>query len=136
MVVPVRLEGVMAVLLWVCCLVVMGLVLTAWSEGCSEAPDRRWSYPVQPAFADVPVEPGPLMRANSRPALQTGVAILAVALAIDVSASSLAQFAPFELDAAVSVSGAYDVTANHNAFAAYAPVNWTVSSATTDGWLV
>ncbi|HKR88445.1 MAG TPA: hypothetical protein VJS38_09735 [Phenylobacterium sp.] len=111
----------MAVLLWVCSLAVMGLFLAAWREGRGQAPDRWWSYPALPAFADgAAADPGPLMRPSPRAPLQTGVAILAVALAIDVSAAS----------------GIYDIAANQDALAAYAPAGWTVPAIATDGWFV
>lgn len=114
----------MAVLLWVCSLAVMALVVTAWREGRDPTPDRWWSYPALPAFAEVPVEQGMPMRAGPRAALQTGVAILAVALAIDVSA------------AGAGASGAYDVAANQDALAAFSPASWTVPTTATDGWFV
>lgn len=113
----------MTLLLWFCSLAVLGVVLAAWREGRAAAPDRWWSYPVQPAPAERG-EAGPLMRPSPRPALQTGVAILAVALAIDVSA------------AGAGASGAYDVAANQDALAAFSPASWTVPTTATDGWFV
>jgi hypothetical protein len=139
MVVPVGLEGKMAALLWACSLVAMGLVLVALREARDPAPDRWWSYPVQPALAELPLaswaDPGPLTRPSPRPALQTGVTILAIALAIDVSAAPLAQLAPIE--PAAAAAGLHDFTTGQDAFAAYAPASWTLaSSSASDGWFV
>lgn len=121
----------MTLLLWFCSLAVLGVVLAAWREGRAAAPDRWWSYPVQPAPAERG-EAGPLMRPSPRPALQTGVAILAVVLAIDVSAAPLAQLAPIEPAAA---SGVYDFT-SQDSVAAYAPASWTLPATAADGWFV
>lgn len=135
MVVPVWLEGVMAVLLWVCSLALMSLMLAAWREGREAAPDRWWSYPVVPALAGVPVEPGPPARHSPRPTLQTGVAILAVALAIDVSAAPLAQLAPVEPGPAVS-AGFHDLPIAPEPMTAYGAASWTLAATATDGWFV
>jgi hypothetical protein len=114
----------------------MGLLLAAWREGRDAPPDRWWSYPVEPALAGAALAAAPPPR--PRPTLQTGVAILAVALAIDVSAAPLAQLAPIapEPGAHAAVSGLYDFTDGCDVFAAYAPASWTVSATATDGWFV
>lgn len=126
----------MTVLLWACCLMAMGLVLAALHEAREPQPDRWWSYPVQPALAGLAAaDPGPPPRPSARPALQTGVTILAIALAIDVSAAPLAQLAPIE--PTTIAGGVHDFMLGHDAFAAYAPASWTlVSSAASDGWFV
>lgn len=129
----------MTLLLWFCGIAMTGLLLAAWREGRSEAPDRWWSYPVQPAVAE-PQGYEPPIRTSVRPALQTGVAILAVALALDVSATPQAWFAPLEPEAASSAaSGLLDFTgaSQHAGLEAYAqPLSWTTSTAGADGWFV
>jgi len=134
MVIPVWLGGVMTVLLWICGLAVVSLFLAAWQEGRAEAPDRWWSYPVEPAVAAV--ASAPLMRPSPRPTLQTGAVILAVALAIDVSAAPLAQFAPPEPEAVSAAAGFHDFTTGQDAYAAYAPASWSLSVSASDGWFV
>src|ERR1700740_3610240 len=94
----------MTLMLWICSLAITGLLLTAWREGRDAAPDRWWSYPVQPALAATAVDEGALLRANARPALQTGAAILAVALALDLTPAAQTWFAPLEPEAASSVA--------------------------------
>lgn len=66
------------------------------------------------------------MRANARPALQTGAAILALALALEVSAAPHAAF-----------FGHFDVSDGpHVDFDAYAPASWSLSASASDGWFV
>jgi hypothetical protein len=135
MVIPGWLEGAMTLILWICGVAMTGLLLAAWREGRDQAPDRWWSYPVQP-LAEAAIDDAP-MRASVRPALQTGAAILALALALDVSAEPQAWFAPLEPATAsgVAASGLLDFT-DGSGFSAYAPASWTMSASTADGWFV
>ena len=128
----------MTLLLWFCGIAMTGLLLAAWREGREVAPDRWWSYPVQPAALEAQAYEAPL-RTSVRPGLQTGVAILAVALALDVSAAQQSWFAPLEPEAASSAaSGLLDFTgaSQHAGFDAYAPPSWTTPTAGADGWFV
>lgn len=129
----------MTLLLWFCGIAMTGLLLAAWREGRDAAPDRWWSYPVQPAGTEAQAFEAP-MRTSVRPALQTGVAILALALALDVSAEPQAWFAPLEPEAASSAasSGLLDFTdgSQHAGLDAYAPPSWTMPTSGADGWFV
>lgn len=128
----------MTLLLWFCGIAMTGLLLAAWREGREVAPDRWWSYPVQPAALEAQAYEAPL-RTSVRPGLQTGVAILAVALALDVSAAQQSWFAPLEPEAASSAaSGLLDFTGGslHAGLDAYAPPSWTTPTAGADGWFV
>lgn len=125
----------MTLMLWVCGVAMTGLLLAAWREGRNPAPDRWWSYPVR--LSEASIDDAPL-RSSVRPALQTGVAILALALALDVAAEPQAWFAPLEPEAASGVAtsaGLLDFTEGAG-FSAYAPASWTVSASTSDGWFV
>lgn len=135
MVIPVWLEDVMTLLLWFCSLVMTGLLVAAWREGRDAAPDRWWSYPVTPPVSEAADE-GALMRSNNRPVLQTGVAILALSLALDVSASPSSWFS-LEPEATPSVASASAGLLDFTESRYIGPDGvWSAPSSASDGWFV
>ena len=102
-------------------LATVGVVLLALSFMRSMADDRAgadrwWLYPVELGAA---AETAP--RTGSRPTAQTGAAVLALALALDVTGSA----AP-----------AAESQAFAHAYDAQAPIAWTTHSLAGDGWIL
>lgn len=130
----------MTLLLWGLGLVLLALNLAAGREGPAARRDPERSYPVRPPAAESAWIAAPAARSVTRPAMQTGAAILAVALALDVSAGSQAWSPPSGVElvhgiAAIDLPQAPDAQGLLD-LAAYAPAPWTDATLATDGWFV
>lgn len=123
----------MAVLMW--CLSLAFMAFVAWAVGRPQ-PQRLQPAPVLTAPA-----PAPDVRPASRAAIQTSAALLAIALALDVSGPAHA-FTPVETGGVYSAL-AEDVYVLPDATfeAAWTPVelapDWAFKAiSTSDGWLI
>jgi hypothetical protein len=101
----------MTLLLWCVGLAFLTLAMTARTQRAASE-DRWWLHSVDLA---------PATRPAPRATAQTGVAVLALALALEASTGVIAPAEPH----------AYDLAA-----AAHAPAAWTQTSFGADGWFV
>jgi hypothetical protein len=98
----------------------------------------RWSYPAG-LFDEANAAAAPAARHASRANLQTGAAILALALAFDVSAASQSwspsdSAAVFHAEARFEPLQMFD---DHGLdLTALGPGAWTIASSGADGWFV
>lgn len=127
----------MAILLWSCSLVLAALMFAALGGG---RPTRARSRAAMPAAVIIPVEPARPARPNPRPALQTSAALLAIALALDVSAPQ-ARAAPAEpgiFYSAAAVEEALVFGSEPEPWIAVEPAaDWVFKAVgVTDGWFV
>ena len=130
----------MAVLMWA--LSVMLTALVAWALG-GRRMVRANMVPIvvsTPAVQPAPVA-FPVPRPSSRVAVQTSAALLAIALALDVSATPQAQAAPLEPDGVYSALADDAYVLAEAAGEAWTPVelapDWALKAiSTTDGWLI
>jgi len=130
----------MTLLLWGLSLALLALVASRQrAVQRAELRALRRPYPVDLFCDDAAPAAALAARPATRPALQTGAAILALALALDVSAAPQAWSPP---DSLVAIHGdaafaplqmfedqSLDLTA-------YAPGSWTTAASAADGWFV
>ncbi|CAN7482938.1 hypothetical protein LJR225_003342 [Phenylobacterium sp. LjRoot225] len=130
----------MTLLLWGLGLALLALVARRqWSAARAEMRALRWSYPVG-LFCD---ETAPIASPAAQPAgrtgLHAGAAILAVALALDVSAASQAWSPPSSVEAIQGGAALEPLQVFEDQsldLSAYGAGSWSAATLATDGWFV
>jgi hypothetical protein len=130
----------MTLLLWGLSLALLALVSGRQrAAGRAELRALRWSCPADLFHQESAAIAAPAARSAARPALQTGAAILALALAFDVSAAAQSWSAPDAAEAIHRDAGfePLQMFEDHGLeLAALGPGAWTIASAGADGWFV
>lgn len=130
----------MTLLLWGLSLALLALVVRRQRVAArAETRALRWSYPVGLFNEESAAIAAPAARPASRSTLQTGAAILALALAFDVSGASQPWSPPDHLEAVHSDASFQSLQMFDQQsldLTAHAPGAWTSASLGADGWFV